>query len=267
MLKQSESLNILQITDLHILPQSGDTLLGIDTEFYFHAIMEMAVASVEKIDLILVTGDLTQHPNMESYQRIYQKLKSYRVPTICLPGNHDDFNMMQKTLNAANVSCTKHIILGNWQIICLNSQVPGEQGGFIDHNEMAFLEDCLIKHPELYSCIAVHHHCLPIKSIWMDTMKISNGEEVFECLKNYSQVKLMINGHIHQALATIKNNIKIYGTPSTCFQFKPFSSEFELDRNCPGFRHIKLYPDGHIESEINRLSGQLNKLKLTSHGY
>ena len=267
MSKQTQPLNILQITDLHILKKPGDTLLGIDTEHYFNAVMQRALATIADIDLILVTGDLTQDPNPASYQRILQKLQETEIPVICLPGNHDDFGMMLKILDSDNVSCKKRTILGNWQIICLNSQISGEQGGYIDSNEMTFIQQCLTNRPELYTCIALHHHCLPINSTWMDTMKIENGEEFLQCLENRPQVKLIINGHIHQVFSSIKNNIKIYGTPSTCFQFKPLSRDFELDPSCPGYRDIKLYPNGDIESEVRRLSGQLSNLQLTSHGY
>jgi Icc protein len=57
------------------------------------------------------------------------------------------------------------------------------------------------------------------------------------------------------------------GTPSTCFQFKPESTEFGLDTSAPGYRSLKLYADGRIESDITRLSGQLEGLEFNSEGY
>ena len=261
------SLSILQITDLHILPESRDTLLGINTEFYFHEVLKDAFAAGRKIDLILLTGDLAQHPCVTSYQRILQALQQLPAPCICLPGNHDDYALMQTILNSGAVSCNRQIELATWQIVCLNSQIPGDQGGTIAPDEMTFLEHCLTSHPEKYTLIAVHHHCLPIDSTWMDTMKVENGEQLFQFLKSYPQVKVLIHGHIHQELQICKDAVQIYATPSTCFQFKPKSHDFELDKAAPGYRTLNLYSDGRVESTVHRLPVQLTELELTSPGY
>ena len=55
-------ISVLQITDLHIQPELHDTFLGINTEHYFNAILDLAFTKVKPIDLILVTGDLAQDP-------------------------------------------------------------------------------------------------------------------------------------------------------------------------------------------------------------
>ena len=33
---------------------------------------------------------------------------------------------------------------------------------------------------------------------------------------------------------------RIFSTPSTSVQFKPFSNDFALDQNAPGYRYIRL---------------------------
>jgi len=63
-------ISVLQITDLHIQPGLDDTFLGINTEYYFNAILDLAFTKVKPIDLILVTGDLAQDPCSASYLRI-----------------------------------------------------------------------------------------------------------------------------------------------------------------------------------------------------
>ena len=260
-------LSLLQITDLHILPGLNETFLGINTEHYFHAVLDLAFAKHHHFDLILVTGDLAQEPCSGSYQRILQKLESTNTPCICLPGNHDDYGLMQQIFNTRRVSCRKQVLFENWQLICLNSQIPGSQGGRISEQELLFLEDCLTSYPNHHALIAVHHHCLGTKSPWMDTMIIENSEVFLAITKRYSQVKAITTGHIHQVMDITTGSVRVLGSPSTCFQFTPKSDAFSLDTSAPGYRSIKLYADGKIESEITRLSEPLLGLQMDTQGY
>jgi Icc protein len=239
---------LLQISDLHLLPHSGDTMYGIDTEHSFHRVLEYALATHPNIDLILATGDLTQEPCLDSYRRIAETLQSTGVPCICLPGNHDDPALMQSALNKDRVSCNKQTFLGSWQIIALNSLIPGKPGGRLDERELRFLEDCLRAHPDRYALIAVHHHCQSTGSLWMDTMMIDNSEEFLTVLRRYPKVRAVTCGHVHQAMDRQAGEIRLFSAPSTCFQFTPNSLAFSLDDAGPGYRIVRLYPDGSLET-------------------
>jgi len=260
-------LSILQITDPHILPGLDETFLGINTEHYFHAVLELAFAEHHHFDFILLTGDLAQHPCPASYRRILNSLEVYNTPCICLPGNHDDYQLMLQIFNTGRVSCRKQVLLDNWQLICLNSQIPEAPGGRLSKQELLFLEDCLTNNPNHHALIAVHHHCLETKSAWMDTMMIENSQELWAIIKQYPQPKAITTGHIHQVMDITTGGVRVLGTPSTCFQFKPDSKIFSLDSSAPGYRLIKLYADGRIESGITRLSEQLSGLQINTQSY
>lgn len=249
----SSPLIILQISDLHILAEKGKTMEGVETEQSFILSLNHIHTIFSEIDLLLVTGDLAQDPCQSSYQRIYQALKQYQTRTICLPGNHDDFSLMQQILADKQVNCDKLIQFKHWQIISLNSKKTGSAGGYLDSSELDYLTDTLDKQPELNTLIAVHHHPIPTHSIWMDTMTIENSHELFSLLKAYPKVKAISCGHIHQEMESIKDNKLILGIPSTCFQFKPFSVDYALDNNKPGYRLLSLHPNGEIESKVYRL--------------
>ena len=260
-------LAILQITDLHILPGLDETFLGINTEHYFSAVLELALAENRHYDLILVTGDLAQEPCAASYRRIFDRLAATDTPCICLPGNHDDYALMQQIFNTTQVSCRKQRVLENWQLICLNSQIPGAPGGRLAKQELVFLEDCLINHPHHHALIAVHHHCLATNSAWMDTMMIDNSRELWAIIDSYAQVKAVTTGHIHQVMDVAHGAVRVLGSPSTCFQFKPESEDFSLDASAPGYRSITLSADGLITSFITRLTEPLSGLQIDSSGY
>lgn len=258
--------SILQISDLHILPKADDSLLGIKTDQYFHMVLEKAFAE-SHYDLILITGDLAQTPYPTSYIRIQLALRQYQTPCISLPGNHDNYQLMQQLYDNDQMSCKKQFFFKNWQIICLNSQVIGKEHGLLEKDELNFLDRCLSLYPNHPALIAVHHQCIPTHSAWLDTMMIKNHHDLFNMLKKHPQAQAITTGHIHQTVDCHKDSVRIFGTPSTCFQFKPLSESFSLDNNPPGYRHLKLHADGQIETEVKRLKVVQKELEFHSGGY
>lgn len=260
-------ITVLQLTDCHILAEAKKTMMGVDTEKYFLKVLAQAFADHAQFDLLMLTGDLAQDTCISSYQRLQQHLLALPIPVLCLPGNHDDLGLMQKLLNQDNLSCDKQRILGNWQIICLNSQIEGQPGGFLSKNELTYLKLALQAHPGHYALIALHHHCTPTNSSWMDSMIVSNSNDLFSVLQDYPQAKVIITGHIHQELEQQAGHLQIFGTPSTCFQFTPNSRHFSVDRTAPGYRILKLYSDGSLTTAVNRLPDGLRELTLDGKGY
>ncbi len=247
-------LTVVQITDLHILAEEGQLMAGVETEKTFKQVLEHIHQAYNSIDLLLVTGDLVQHACQASYQRIFQALKKYSTPTVCLPGNHDDVDLMLKLFTDKQVNCNKQSVFKSWQIIGLNSKKPKSNGGYLASSELTYLADALEKEPKLNTLIAVHHHPIPTASLWMDTMTIENSDELFSIIKKHPQVKIVSCGHIHQEMQSKQDNILIFGTPSTCFQFKPLSAHYAVDESKPGYRVFSLFSDGSIESDVFRLS-------------
>ncbi len=262
----SSPVTLLQISDLHLLPQSHDTLLGVNTEAYFKQVLQHAHQQ-QQFDLILVTGDIAQEPCQASYLRFYDTLRIYNTPTVCLPGNHDDWQLMQTILNQGLISCTRQLLIKNWQLIQLNSQIHNSNRGWLSDEELVFLTDSLRTYPHHHALIAVHHHCLPTQSAWLDTMVIGNNAQLFNQLTNFKQIKIIVHGHSHQVIDSTKNNIRILGAPSTCFQFEPNCVDFSLDTLAPGYRVITLYPDGQISTQIFRLPISVFGLDMNANGY
>lgn len=260
------ALKILQLTDLHILPHAGDKMLGIDTEQYFQKTLAHAHTTHGPFDLILLTGDLGQDPSADSYRRICRHLQTYRTPCLCLPGNHDNLALMAKELDKGFVSCRKHVQLSNWQIIALNSQKPDSPVGFVAQDELAFLQQTLNTNA-MPALVAVHHHCVASGSNWMDTMQIENSDELLTVAQRFPQIKAITCGHLHQEMQSSHKQIAVFATPASCFQFKPYAVEFELDTLAPGYRIFELFDDGGLQSRCYRLPISMNDLQINLHSY
>ncbi len=250
---QQQPLSILQLTDLHLMSNLGATLKGIDTAASFKKTLDYALEQHPKTQVVLLTGDLAEEPGINCYQHLADILSEYKVNFCCLPGNHDIFPDMLEVLNQQNFNCDKQLLLDNWQVLMLNSQIPGAAGGNLDVAEIDFLKYSLEQYPNHHTLIAVHHHCIPTHSLWMDTMLIKNSQEFLALLHQYPQIQTVIMGHIHQELDDQIGNLRLLGTPSTCFQFTPLSAAFAINENNPSYRWLQLYPDGSIQSEVTYL--------------
>lgn len=251
----AKPVRILHLTDFHFLPESGEKMLGIDTELSFAATLAAALSAGPRPDLALLTGDLVQTPTITAYRRLKTRLVSLPFPCYCLPGNHDDPPLMGEILMGEGPSCQPRVALDRWQIICLNSVVAGQPHGRLGEGQLERLAALLDEVPQRYALIALHHHPVPSGSRWMDTMMVENAERLFSVLEPRSQARGVIFGHIHQVMDVQYRGLRLMSTPSTCFQFKPNQVEFTLDPIPPGYRWIELYPDGSIASGVERLKG------------
>jgi Icc protein len=260
----SAQITIAQITDLHLFDNPELKLKGIDTDASFRAVLE-AIATLEhQPDLLLVTGDLTQDGVNESYHRLRYALSHLSIPAYCIPGNHDNAKLVQNIL-ADMAAVNRQLCWQDWQILLLNSAVPGKVHGYLSDYTLRWLERRLTANPELHTLIALHHPALAIGSEWMDLISLQNRDQFWQVCDRYPQIKVVISGHAHQDIDSLwqaSNNsddrpvhqIHHLVTPSTCVQFAPQKNCFELDyERSPGFRLLYLYADGSVKTEVKRL--------------
>lgn len=256
---------LLHITDLHIKPEPHEYLAGILPDINLKAVLDDAFDRYARFDLIVISGDLTQDPTVGSYARIRQMLMPFKTPVLSVPGNHDDLTLMQHVLNSEAFSCAAVTRLQNWQIISINSQQPDSTQGMVSQAALTQLKQAL--HSPLPSVVVMHHHCLDTGSPWMDRMKISNAEELLTVFADHSHLKLVLHGHVHQALKWRYQQLDILATPSTAVQFAPLASAFEVTADAPGYRVIELQKNGDYRCHTHSLSHPPQRANLISSRY
>jgi len=101
----------------------------------------------------------------------------------------------------------------------------------------------------------------------MDTMVLENADEFLTVIQKHPHARVVVFGHVHQAMDEVRGRLRLLASPSTCFQFKPKSLAFALDRVPPGYRWIELYSDGTIDTGVERLPEMPAGLEFTSNGY
>ncbi|MCG5515633.1 MULTISPECIES: 3',5'-cyclic-AMP phosphodiesterase [unclassified Ectothiorhodospira] len=251
---QVRPLRILQITDLHLCPQPGDVMdSGINTDDSLQRVLAQVKQQEPHLDRVLVTGDLVHEPVPEAYQRVSRQLSPLPCPVHCLPGNHDDADLMEDTLAASNLHCGKILSLDDWLIVLLNSTVPGASHGKLDEAELELLEESLSRHPSSHALICLHHPVIPVGSPWMDRIGLCNADDFLGVIDEHDKVRGVLFGHAHQAVDRTRNGVRLLCAPSTGAQFAPRSQTPRLDDLPPGYRRLDLFPDGRIDTWVNYL--------------
>ncbi|MEO1430779.1 MAG: 3',5'-cyclic-AMP phosphodiesterase [Cyanobacteria bacterium J06633_8] len=265
-MKEVSTITIAQITDTHLFASEQKQFLGMPTTESFHAVIEGLKKLREELDLLLLTGDLSGDGTPQSYSNLQNLLSPLFLPSYWLPGNHDDFAIMNEVLNLGLVSRRKCFERGGWNFVLLDSSVKNEVQGYLRGETLEWLDLQLSMTADKPTAIALHHPPFKINSPWLDNSRLQNSQELFTVLDKYPQVRLVFFGHIHQEFYAQRQGVDYFGTPSTCVQFQPKSNKFALDGKPPGFRLIKLYPNGTWESWVERVP-YFHQVELAAHRF
>ncbi len=257
--------HLLQITDCHLGSQPNEELLGLNTDESLRDVLQL-LHGQENPDMILCTGDISNDGGVASYERFVAYVREYfpETPLAWLPGNHDDPTNMDLV---KDLPIEAHCATGGWNFIFLDSKIPMEEGGELQPSELRRMEDELQKHPDAPTIVFLHHQAVDVGSAWVDQYTINNQSEFFEILDRYDNVKAVSWGHVHQEFNSNRDGVALFATPSTCVQFVPNRDDFQVDRQMPGYRHYKLYPDGRFTTKVHRVSEKLYAIDFAATGY
>ncbi len=263
-----ETIRLVQITDTHLNRFLGGELLGLDTDFSLQQVIRTVQAERAEIDGILATGDISDHGASEAYTRARDYFSTLSDTVFWLPGNHDGRDKMVG-VTEGGPEMSGEARAGCWQLLFLDSQIPGEVGGRLEAEQIAWLERRLQGGAEegLHALVCLHHQPIPMGSAWIDQQMIEDSPEFLAVVDRYPHVRGVLWGHVHQAHDSQRNHIRMMSTPSTCIQFAPHSDDFKVDDAPPGYRWLDLHPDGTIDSAVSRVEDVEFKVDLQSEGY
>ena len=251
-------LRVAHITDTHIVAEPGAQVDGIDSFPALESLLTMVQHDVWMPHLLLVTGDLSDDGSGASYQRLRDVLTPLGLPTYCVPGNHDVLSEMKAHLHGGLIHVTGHVIRDHWQLILLNSQVPGQDHGYLDQAELAALEAALQRLPRHHALVGLHHGPLPVCP--MPGCRLANADDLLALLGRHANIRGVVSGHNHCAVDEHRNGLRLLVTPSTCLYVEhpngspvPDTKLGEPHRSDPqrrAFRRLELHADGTIVSEV-----------------
>ena len=259
-----EHMTLVQVTDTHLTGDSDGTLLGMNTERSARQVIDAALAS-QQPDCVLVTGDIAADGQAAAYEQL-NGFFNHRVPTLWLPGNHDDVRAQK---GAYRDHLKRRIVGRHWDVLMLETQVAGKVGGYFSSAELDALQRAVADAAagDKSLLIATHHPLRALQSTWLDEQAVSNASAALTIMQALSDRVVVVSGHVHQESDAVVQGVRMLTTPSTCIQFAPQSHDFALDDKQPGYRRIVLQPNGQIETQVIRICDEENRPLSGSSGY
>lgn len=244
----SDTIRIAQITDCHLPDDPNKTYRGI----YPYANLERLLGKVIewKPDLLLATGDLSEDASPASYSALQQFFLPLQVPVLALPGNHDEAGLLDKNFPGSPVNNVQVSTHGNWQIIRLNSCLPGKPHGDLGAAVISELKAVLEQDTGRPRLLAVHHQPLEVGSPWIDKYRLFEPEVFLGLIDQHEDIKAVVWGHVHQIFDQRRNSTAMLGSPSSAINSLPGASKFTPDPAGPAFRWLELGEDGAVKTGI-----------------
>jgi len=250
------TLQILQLSDFHLLKNSVDELRGVPTAVSLADVLAEVRASYSAADLFVFTGDIAAYGDVEAYQQTRELFADLLPRCVMIPGNHDNADLMRQVLperiagSSGPVTFTRDV--GGWRLIGLDSHVAGAVHGQLPGEQLAWLTDELSEHSNQPTLLFMHHPPISVVSTWLDRIMLRNANELAEVLHAATHVRGVFCGHVHQEFSGAFGAIPVHTAPATAIQFAPRTEELQFDNVPPGFRVIEL-DDDEFYTHIVRL--------------
>ena len=244
---------LLQVTDPHLFGDPTRELYGLNTARSLRLVLEAALGAGRRPDAIVVTGDIGDDCSTAAYANFRRALAGCGAPVFCLPGNHDDPARMATLLDDRGFQYCGRARLGAWGVVLLDTHVDGEASGRVAPQELARLDADLRAFADVPVLVCLHHLPVPVGSAWLDAVGLQNGPELLAVVDRHPQVRVVLAGHVHQAFDSRRAAVRLLATPSTCAQFAPRTPGCVMDRRPPGYRWLRLFEDGTLDTWVDWL--------------
>ncbi|MDT8398656.1 MAG: 3',5'-cyclic-AMP phosphodiesterase [Pseudomonadales bacterium] len=264
-------IRLIQVSDTHLFASPEGLMVGMKSDEGFQAVIESIRQQQKHIDIVVCTGDISQDASVSSYLRFDQTISSLGAPHLWIPGNHDALDNIRQAIGTDSCGLDKRQRLANWELLMLDTCVEGMIHGHLSEAELMFLDRHLEQQTQRADIppvvICLHHNPLPVKARWLQKHALQNSEEFLAILDKYTHVKCVLWGHIHQEFDEVRKGVRMLASPSTCVQFHPENNLFALDDQNPGYRWLDLFPDGHLQTGVVRVSDRTFDIDFSSVGY
>jgi 3',5'-cyclic AMP phosphodiesterase CpdA len=179
---------------------------------YFHTPehLERAVAHLNRLaprpDVALATGDLVERGEPEEYARLRAILDRLAMPLYVIPGNHDSREHLARAFADRGYLPTRgeflHYTVEEWpvRLVGLDTQVPGQPGGALCAERLAWLDARLGEAPVRPTLVFMHHPPFLTGLAAMDGMGLEGKEALAAVIRRHPQVERIACGHVHRPM-------------------------------------------------------------------
>lgn len=204
-------LSILHLSDTHLF---GDDSLHYGrvntTDALAHTLEQFS--GIGTLDLVVVSGDLSDDGSPRSYERLRSTLEPWAMARsariVYSMGNHDDRMAFRRVLGdghgnqsaAAQVGNIDAVsTIGPWRVVTIDTSVPGAGYGELEGKQLRWLTDVLSSPALAGTVLIMHHPPVPASTALLQALELYNPEDLLETVHG-SDVRVILSGHYHHGV-------------------------------------------------------------------
>lgn len=203
----SEPLVIAQISDLHIKRPGELAYRVVDTAAALARCVARLNALRPRPALVVVSGDLVDTGADAEYAHLRELLRPLQLPLAVIPGNHDARDGLRRAFPdqpyAAGEGALNFVhSVGPFDLLCVDSTVPGAPHGLLDPATLAWIDLTLAAAPERPAILVLHHPPFATGIAHMDRQNLHNASGLAAVVGRHPRLGLVAAGHVHRAVVT-----------------------------------------------------------------
>jgi 3',5'-cyclic-AMP phosphodiesterase len=193
---------IAQATDIHIGFDRGNPEEA--NVQRLRAVIDRMVNGPNRPDLLLLTGDLTEWGDEESFARLAAEVRHCPFPVYPMAGNHDLRDELVKAFPGTPLQdgFVQYAIEHNGlRLLMLDTVLDGQHSGAFCETRAAWLATELAAHPQTPTLIVMHHPTIVVGIDWMDPNPQAEWIRRFAgAIRGHSQIVGILTGHVHRTI-------------------------------------------------------------------
>jgi Icc-related predicted phosphoesterase len=258
---------IIQISDVHIVPEGQLLNDKVDTLANVAAVLQAIEDSSITPEALVFTGDLADAGQPESYQRLRAVIEpaAARIgaPFFYAMGNHDERAAFRAGLLGAEPTAEDYDYvawIGDLRLIVMDSTVPGHHHGELTDQQLAWLRDELATPAPDGTVLAFHHPPVP-SPIELGGIILTNPEDLVPVLAG-SDVKVILTGHAHHSSGGSIAGIPVWIAGATAYQLDALSPNIRGIRGSV-YTRVDLFEEGAVATALPVVSDNETLYEVT----
>jgi 3',5'-cyclic AMP phosphodiesterase CpdA len=197
---------LCQISDTHIKADRRKAYGVVDTAAMLERCVRQILELPQRPDAVVATGDLVDGGGRDEYGLLRELLSPLAMPLYLVAGNHDDRDQLRRAFAGhrylrqeepfVQYAIDEHPL----RLVVLDSVVPGEGGGALCGERLAWLDRTLAQRSEVPTVVAVHHPPFATGIGHMDRIGLAGAGALAQVIARHGQVERVIAGHLHRPI-------------------------------------------------------------------
>lgn len=197
---------VYHVSDIHIGEAGVKTK---DLERAMQRIQDDAASS--PFPLLLVTGDLTSEGLREEYEDAAEILLDVDIPSIVIPGNHDERNYGSAIFEELFGERFKTYETEQLALYAADSSEPDNDAGHVGRVKYNEIRDFFGGSKDKVKIFALHHHLIPVPHTGREHNVVEDAGDVLGVLDS-AGCSLVLNGHRHVPWMWRLGDMVLYNT-------------------------------------------------------